>query len=345
MESIVRRILVVVVVVGSLLTWKKEKMAHGSLSSSFAVWPMYMGARDFKIPVDEIPECAGWAFSISKVWSCAARAGWIIYKKNPVAWRNATVETITNSQTATNGHLSEWTWKGMHQIMDIVMAKPWEDPTSWIGAYTSLVKEKWDYILEAFADCPVIQPTNPYSGAYVWFYMQPKYLGLSGTGTPTFFRDVLGTQTVSRSNQWRGADPSKQYGANYTIYDFTRLNLYRDVQVYKELGRRGKIVCNDFNATIGKNTISVDQWVAVYSAPVLRARRSLTDGPLSRNQRQRILAQAAPDLTAAQIEYVINGQIESERQERAMEKCAPDYTTQCLEDTVGFLTATDASFV
>lgn len=276
-----------------------------------------------------------------QIWSAAARAGWIIYKKEPQVWNDAIVTTIGNSQSFTHGLLSDWTWHGQQQIMDIIMSKPLDDPTSWIGAYSEIIHEKWEYVLDGFTDCPVIQSTNDFSGAYVWFAYQPGFLGLSGTGIPSFFRDVIGTQTTSRSWQFRGADPSDYYGEGYSIYDFTRLNLYRDIGVYKEVGRRGKLVCNDFDAQVGENTLSVNQWVEAWSSPATR--RKLSDMPITREDRKRNFKEAVPSLTEAQLEYMVDGQIESERHERLIESCAPEYTTQCLHST-GLFHDDDALF-
>ena len=36
------------------------------------------------------------------------------------------------------------------QIQQMIMAKPMTDPTSWVGAYSELMKEKWDYIIDGF---------------------------------------------------------------------------------------------------------------------------------------------------------------------------------------------------
>ena len=294
-----------------------------------------MGARDFQIPMDEVPDCAGWAFSISKIWSAASRAGWIIYKKDPEVWNEAIVQAIGQSQSFTHGLLSDWTWSGQAQVMDIIMSKPLNDTSSWIGAYSSIIKEKWDYILEAFADCPVIQPTNPYSGAYVWFAYQPPYLGLSGTGVPSFFRDVLGVESTSRSWQFRGADPADYYGEGYSIYDFTRLNLYRDIRVYEEVGRRGKIVCNDFDASIGENTLTVNEWIAVWNVTETpdETRRKLAPGPTTVEDRKRKILKVAPHLKDSQLDLLVKNQLESERQERATNACGPDFTTECLFNT------------
>ena len=110
------------------------------------LWPMYLGARDFVIPKEELPECSAWAFSISKIYSAAARAGWMMYNKNNEANFEAMVDAIGTSQTLTHGSLSEWTWHGQMQLFEVFMSKPLDDPTSWIGAYTSLIKEKWEYL-------------------------------------------------------------------------------------------------------------------------------------------------------------------------------------------------------
>jgi hypothetical protein len=83
---------------------------------------------------------------------------------------------------------------------------------------------------------------------------------------PSFFRDVIGVESTSRSWNFRGSDPAGYYGEGYTIYDFIRLNLYRDIRVYEEVGRRGKLVCNDFNATVGGNTVSVNQWLDIQTS-------------------------------------------------------------------------------
>ena len=159
-----------------------------------SVWPMYLGARDFTIPKDELPDCSAWSFSISKIYSAAARAGWIMYKKDPESNHQAIIDAIGTSQTLTHGSLSEWTWHGQMQLFEAFMSKPLDDPTSWIGAYTEIMREKWDAILDGFADCPITIPSNPYSGAYVWFVFQEPYLGVQDSSTPSFFRDVLGVQ-------------------------------------------------------------------------------------------------------------------------------------------------------
>jgi hypothetical protein len=291
---------------------------------------MYFGARDFAIPTSEVPDCSMWSFSISKVYSAAARAGWIMYKEEPASSHNAVVTAIGSSQTLTHGSLSQWTWEGQMQLMDYFMSKKLDDPTSWIGAYSSIIKEKWDYIVEGFANCPVAQVDNPYSGAYVWFVKQPEYIGLDeGASAPGWLRDVIGVRAFAYNWGFRGADPASYYGEGYGLWDFTRMQLYRDVSVYKEIGRRAKIVCNDLDATIGGSLISFNQWAAIGAAE--RNRRLSGAAPhKTRHDRKRHLKEAVPDLTEEQLEFVAVNHEEAEAEREAIESCAPLYTTACL---------------
>lgn len=293
---------------------------------------MYLGARDFIIPKDELPDCSSWSFSISKIYSAAARAGWIMYKKDPVTNHEAMIDAIATSQTLTHGSLSEWTWHGQMQLFEAFMSKPLDDPTSWISVYTDIIKEKWDAIIDGFADCPIVQPSNPYSGAYVWFVFQDPYLGVQDSSTPSFFRDVLGVQATTYSWGFRGATPSDFYGEGYGFNDFTRMQLYRDVEVYKEVGRRAKIVCADLDASIGDNLVSVNQWVAASTAT---ATRRLNEGYESFDDRKRHLKETVPGLTERQLHHLANGQVEGERTDAAIERCAPEFTTHCLFNEIG----------
>jgi hypothetical protein len=296
------------------------------------LWPMYLGARDFMIPKDEIPDCSAWSFSISKIYSAAARAGWIMYKKDPETNHQAMIDAIGTSQTLTHGSLSEWTWHGQMQLFEAFMSKPLEDPTSWIGAYTEIMREKWDAIMDGFADCPVTQPSNPYSGAYVWFVFQDPYLGVQDSSTPSFFRDVLGVEATTYSWGFRGATPSDYYGEGYGSNDFTRLQLYRDLGVYQELGRRAKIVCSDLDASISDSLVSVNQWVEASTAT--RSRR-LGEGYATFEDRKRHLKESVPGLTERQLQHMANGQVKGERTDAAIESCAPEYATHCLFESIG----------
>jgi hypothetical protein len=310
--------------------------ANRRMCDGVYLWPMYFGARDFVIPKDELPDCAGWSFSISKIYSAAARAGWIMFKKEPTTSHEAVVDTIGTSQTLVHGSLSEWTWHGQLQLFDVFMSRPLDDPTSWIGAYSAIMKEKWDAIMDGFSDCPITQPSNPYSGAYVWFVFQDPFLGIQDSSVPSFFRDVLGVRATTYNWGFRGATPSDYYGEGYGTNDFTRLQMYRDVNVYVELARRAKIVCNDFDAVVSDNFVSVNQWVA--SAQGTRHVRHLARQDGTRTDPdvyKRALKETVPELTSGQLEYLTNGHLESERQDRAIDACAPDYETSCLFEKIG----------
>ena len=172
-----------------------------------------MGDRDWKIPKEELPDCSAWGFSISKIYSAAARAGWMMYKELPTSNHDAMVDAIGTTYSLVHGSVSQWTWQGMMQLLEQFMSKPYTDPTSWIGAYSQLIKEKYDYLVDGFADCPVMQLSNPYSGAYSWFVMQPEYLGIQqGDSSPSFFRNVLGVSAFGYTWGFRGADPADYYG-------------------------------------------------------------------------------------------------------------------------------------
>lgn len=54
----------------------------------------------------------------------------------------------------------------------------------------------------------------------------------------------MGVRATTYSFGFRGADPATYYGPDYTVFDFTRLQLFRDVYVYQEVGRRAGIVCS-----------------------------------------------------------------------------------------------------
>jgi len=78
--------------------------------------------------------------------------------------------------------------------------------------------------------------------AYVWFKFKAPYLGLEWSLVPSFFLEALGVKATSCYWSFRGADPADYYGAEYGVYDFTRMHLYRDASVYKEVGHRAQAV-------------------------------------------------------------------------------------------------------
>lgn len=72
------------------------------------------------------------------------------------------------------------------------MERSVDDPTSWVGAYGAIMKEKWDVIEDGFLDCPVVTLTNPGKGAYAWFLYKDPYLGLqSSSFISSFFNTAL----------------------------------------------------------------------------------------------------------------------------------------------------------
>jgi hypothetical protein len=119
-------------------------------------------------------------------------------------------------------------------------------------------------------------------------------------------------------------------GANYTVNDFTRLQLYRDVTVYAEVARRAKIVCADMDATVGE-FMSINQWAA--AAPHRERRR--TQGYTDRDDRKRHLKEVIPSLTDRQLDYAASSHETADKLSRSAASCAPSYSTSCLFQKVG----------
>eukprot|EP00934_Nitzschia_sp_Nitz4_P000700 Nitzschia sp. Nitz4//scaffold21_size171442//127911//130441//NITZ4_002182-RA/size171442-augustus-gene-0.207-mRNA-1//-1//CDS//3329542474//700//frame0 len=296
------------------------------------IWPQYMGGNEFVVPKDDLPECASWSFSVSKIYSAGVRAGWVMYNQEYELSHSNVVRVMGQAQSMTQGLYSEWSWYGQQQLFDIFMSKPLDDPTSWISAYASLIKEKWDFIIDGFEGCPVTSVSNPYSGAYVWFVFLDPYVGVQDGSTPSFFSDVLGVYATTYSWGFRGADPADYYGPGYSGNDFTRLQLYRDLHVYEEIGRRAKIACQDLDAAVSDDLVSVNQWVAANT----RTRdRRLNEGYESIEDRKRHLKEVVPELTDIQVNRMAKTHHENERQNAAVEACAPEYSTSCLFKGVG----------
>jgi hypothetical protein len=219
------------------------------------------------------------------------------------------------------------------QLWDMIMSKPMNDTTSWIGAYTEVMEEKWSLMIDAFEDCPVAMLSNPRAGAYGWFIFQEPYLGLQDGFVASFFRDVLGISTTTYNWGFRGANPADFYGPNYNVSDFTRLNLYRDLQVYKEVARRAKIVCNDLDASVG-DFISVNEWVAAANAT--RVRRLARDRPYQgKEHRERHLREVLPGLTDRQMDHLVSSHEMSDEMDQKVSECAPHYTMSCLFKQAG----------
>ena len=182
----------------------------------------------------------------------------------------------------------------------------------------AIMKEKWDVVTEGFANCPVLTLTNSGKGAYAFFLYKEPYLGKQTQMISSFFLDVLGVSATTYYWGFRGADPSEFYGDGVGVYDFTRLQLFRDLNVYTELARRAKIVCADTSASIG-DFLSIDDWssksVAIIEGRNLRAHM--------------------PHLTEKQHRVVEYNEKSTNDIHAKTEACAPHYTTSCLFNSVG----------
>lgn len=129
---------------------------------------------------------------------------------------------------------------------------------------------------------------------------------------------------------FRGADPADFYGPGYSTTDFARLQLYRDVSVYKEVSRRAKIACSSAGTSIGEFA-STEQWRAAEST----RRRRLGEGYEDVEDRKRHLRENVPGLSERQLERLAKNHEESEDIDRKVAGCAPEFTTQCLFKAVG----------
>jgi len=281
------------------------------------------------------PDCASWSFSITKAYSASVRAGSIMYKNEPDTHFDSVVKVFGKIlNTMTNGLYSQWSWQGQMQLWEMMMSKPYTDPTSWVGAYSTIMNEKWEAVIDGFQDCPVVEITNPKAGAYAFFFFKEPYWGVQTSGTPSFFLDVLGVQATTYSWGWRGADPADYYGEGVGFHDFTRMQLYRDVNVYHEVARRAKIVCGDTTASIG-DFLSIEEWVASSTSDSNRRLREVTGELITREERKLALKEAVPRLTESQLElHVTNIENRLTTDER-VKGCAPEYTTTCLFDAMG----------
>jgi len=287
------------------------------------VWPMYFYFNDFEIPREDIPDCAGWAYATTKGFSASVRTGWINYKKSMTSFVEAVSDIAGLHGSLAYGSYSEWSWMGQMQLHDMMMSKPLSDPTSWIGAYSSIMKEKWDVITDAFADCPAVTLTNSGKGAYAFFLYKEPYLGLQTSFVSSFFLDVLGVSATTYYWGFRGADPSEFYGEGVGTYDFTRMQLYRDLNVYTEVARRAKIVCADTSASVG-DYISIDDW------------KLKSEAALATGDGRRALKETMSHLTERQLKILENNEkVYSDYNEKA-EACAKEgYTTSCFYEKVG----------
>lgn len=298
------------------------------------VWPMYFYYNDFEIPLEDVPDCFGWSYAITKGYSASVRSGFITYKKDaPEASLAALGDIASGFNSLGYGSYSEWAWWGQMQLQEYFMKKPLDDPTSWVGAYSSIMKEKWDLVTEAFEDCPMITLTNPGRGAYSFFIMNDGYRGLSSTSThiSSFFQDVLGVVATTYSWGFRGADPSEYYGDGVGTRDFVRMQLYRDVNVYKEVARRAKKVCSDPSINVGLDLVSPDDYVLIQTAGTRRRLHEVE----SREERHRMLKEEVPHLKHRQLNRVLDNMEMRVKIDEKASTCAPEYNMNCLFDTIG----------
>ena len=224
------------------------------------------------VPIDRNLICpTAWTFSVTKAYSATVRAGFVI-GDSALDPTGIVSEIAGSTMNMAGGLYSEWSWFGQMQIYNMIMEKPLEDKTSWVSAYSELMKEKWDHMIDAFDSCPYIEITNDYAGAYVWFKKIGTTMGLETSFMSAFFSDTMGVSTTTYYWGFRGADPADFYGSAYTEYDFVRLQLYRDLSVYEEVGRRAKIVCSG-GAVDG--FLSADEYVAAAGS----SRRRLSEDP------------------------------------------------------------------
>merc|ERR1711998_777925 len=236
------------------------------------------------------------------------------------------------------------------QIIDIVMEKPLSDPKSWVTAYSGLMKEKWEAIIDGFKDCPVVEITNPHEGAYAYFKFKDPYHGAANKAA-NWFGKALGVSTTNYAWGWRGnghADwpdlPGNYYGAGYTRYDFQRMQLYRDLSVYKEVARRAKIVCagGSLPTKMSSEDIFAD---AATKCGLTGDDGTLTDSVFSggafcastssskrRALGERLEAKHGKSKVSKLMDLYKKG-VETEKEFE--NECAPDYTMDCVMEFTG----------
>jgi len=300
------------------------------------VYPMYF--KDGKVPIDIKPACSGWAFSLTKIYSANMRAGTLLtLKDHPIS--GIMDDVASEVHNIGNGIYSEFTWKGMMQVKNLMMAKPYTDPTSWIGAYTGLLKEKWDVMMGAMKDCPVLEVTNgPLTGAYMWLKKKGDFRCLNKGWKDSFFMDCVGVETTSYNFGFRGSTKAADYyGAEYCNDDFTRIQLYRDITVYKEVAKRLKVVCGGGAVSHALGTfMTYDEWKASKTASRRLLEQTGTE-PATVEERVRHLQEAVPRLTDAEAKLHAQRQHQADEvQKKIDEHCDPHYGMDCLFKYTGY---------
>ena len=307
------------------------------------IYPMFFGqgsADTSTWHIPEAPDCMSWAGSVTKVYSASVRAGYVIYKNDDAEWAGLMKSVMDDVRGMPDGLMSEWTWWGQIQILDQMMAKPYSSPESWIGAYVQLMHEKWTYLIDGFSGCSnYITITNPYMGAYGWFKLEGDAVGKESGMYSSFFGEVLGVKTTTYYWGFRGSDPADYYGPGYGVYDFVRLQLFRDVHVYKEIGRRAALVCSNPASNSVDGYLTINGWLA--SRRRRRALKEGAEGAALARWRERAEGAAfnlsahvraiAPHLAEHQVEKLSKQMAADDAAGAAIEQhCAPSYTTDCL---------------
>jgi hypothetical protein len=300
------------------------------------VFPMYF--KGGVVPGTSKPECSGWAFSMTKAYSATVRAGTMLTLKNH-PWDSAVDKIASKQNSMAHGLYSEWSWKGMIQIKNFIMSKPISDKTSWFGAYTEIMTEKWALMGEAIGTCSFLELANGPSltGAYLWIKKTGDYRCLNKGWKDSFMKDCIGVDTTSYNFGFRGTTASDYYGEGYCNDDFTRIQLYRDINVYKEVARRLKLVCAGEAVTHSAGSfMTAAEWKASKQATRRRLEETGME-PATVEERARHLREAVPRLTEKEAAFFAKGHHQdAEIQKKLDEDCAPrGYPMDCLFEHTG----------
>jgi len=288
------------------------------------VYPMYFGHRNWRVPINEMQDCSGWAYSITKVYSAAFRAGLVSYRLDQPNFADAMTRMASLAGSGANGQVSDMTWMGYIEFMRLVMASgPIDSPTSWIGAYVEIMKEKYGALTDATTNCPFMELTNPGGGAYSFWIAKPPMYGLD---LVDYFWEGFGVSAFSYNWGFRGADPADYYGPGVTINDFTRMQLYRDINVYHEVARRMQLACS---GSAAEGFLTFDEYVASKTA---RRARKLSDGAMSREEHIADVKAVAAHLTDKQAARIADMRLNRDRFSRRIstECAAENFASSCI---------------
>jgi hypothetical protein len=302
------------------------------------VFPPYFPGG--KAPIATKPACAAWAFSLTKAYSATIRTGTMLtLKDDPIS--DAIDDVASEVHNIGNGLYSEWSWKGQNQIKKMLMASgPITSPTSWMGAYTQLMKEKWDLLVDAAKDCPIVELVNgpANTGAYLWWKKKGEYRCLNKGWKDSFFRDCVGVETTSYNFGFRGTTASDYYGEGYCNDDFTRIQLYRDISVYAEVAKRLKTVCSGGAVSHAMGTfLTAAEWKASKSARLRRLKAGVAE-PATVEDRVGHLMEDVPRLTHPEAKLLSQREHETEEIQKKLDaECEPlGYPMDCLFKHTGY---------